>query len=186
MKRKNITQIIQRFNISLMRLFFLFGFVALTISCEMEDDIPPPSAYVAPEPVEGCVQIEGVPELSEGIDFECLYPEFGTFGGTDAGTITVEPADNPFKEGINTSEKVIMVTQTAGVEGWAGIFFDVANKIDFSEEQTIKIKVYSPAAGQTILLKLEDSADSSLSKEVSTTTTVAEGMGRAFIYILCR
>ena len=173
MKRNNIIQNIQRFNISLMRLFFLFGFIALTVSCEMEDDIPPPSAYVEPEPVEGCVQIEGVPELSEGIDFECLYPEFGTFGGTDAGTITVEPADNPSQEGINTSEKVIMVTQTAGVEGYAGLFFDVANKIDFSEEQTIKVKVYSPAEGQNVLLKLEDSADGSINKEVSANTTVA-------------
>ncbi|WP_026933085.1 hypothetical protein [Christiangramia echinicola] len=175
MKRNKIIQKIQNLDFSTVRILLFLGVIAILASCEMEDDIPPPSAYVAPEPVEGCVQLEGVPELSEGIDFECLYPEFGTFGGTDAGTITVEPSDNPFIEGINTSDKVIMVTQTAGVEGWAGIFFDVANKIDFSEEQTIKVKVNSPAAGQTILLKLEDSADSSLNKEVSTTTTVAEG-----------
>ncbi|UJH90601.1 carbohydrate binding domain-containing protein [Antarcticibacterium sp. 1MA-6-2] len=66
------------------------------------------------------------------------------------------------------------VTQTAGVEGWAGFFFDLSGKVDFSEKQTIKIKVYSPAAGQNVNLKLEDSSDGSVSKEVTMTTTKAE------------
>lgn len=174
MKRNNIIQNIQSLNLSLVRLLLFLGVFGIMMSCEIEDDLPPPSAYVAPEPVEGCVQIEGVPVLPEGIDFECLYPEIGTFGETDDAAITVEPVDNPYQEGINTSEKVMMVTQEAGVLGYAGLYFDVASKIDFSEKQSIKIKVYSPAAGQTILLKLEDSSDSSLNTEVSTTTTVAD------------
>jgi uncharacterized protein YciU (UPF0263 family) len=173
MKRNNIIQNIQSFKLPVIRILLVFGIFSLIISCEAEDDIPPPSAYVAPEPVEGCIQLVGVPELSEGINFECEYPEIGTFGETDAGSITVEPSDNPDKEGINTSDKVIMVTQTAGVEGYAGLFFDLASKVDFSEEQSIKIKIYSPGVGQNILLKLEDSADATINKEVGMTTTVA-------------
>src|SRR5690606_14946192 len=37
----------------------------------------------------------------------------------------------------------------------------------------IKVKVYSPAAGQIVLLKLEDSADGSIAKEVQALTTAA-------------
>ncbi len=173
MKRNNLIQNIQSFKLPLIRILLVFGIFSLIISCEAEDDIPPPSAYVAPEPVEGCIFTEIVPELAEGIDFECGAPEFNTFGEKD-GSITVEPSDNPDKEGINTSDKVMMVTQTAGVEVWAGFTFDLASKIDFSEKQTIKIKVYSPAEGQNILLKLEDQTDATINKEVSMTTTVAD------------
>ncbi len=172
MKRNSLKKHIQSFNLPLIRILFVLGILSTMISCEAEDDIPPESAYVEPEPVEGCVFQVIVPELTEGIDFECGAPEFTTFGEKD-GSITIEPADNPDKEGINTSDKVIMVTQTAGVEGWAGFVFDLASKVDFSEKQTIKIKVYSPAVGQNILLKLEDSADGSINKEVTMPTTVA-------------
>ncbi len=173
MKRNIIKQQIQRFNLPLIHIFLVFGVFGLMISCEAEDDIPPESAYVEPEPVEGCIYEVIVPDLADGkIDFECGAPETNFFGAA-AGSITIEPADNPAKDGINPSDKAIKVTQTAGVEGWAGFFFDLDNKIDFSEKQIIKIKVYSPAAGQNILLKLEDSADGSINKEVGMTTTVA-------------
>ena len=52
-------------------------------------------------------------------------------------------------------------------------FFDLASKVDFSEMQTVKIKVYSPAADQIVLLKFEDKTDNSIAKEVQATTTVA-------------
>ena len=175
MKRNTIQQYIQRLNFPLILL--ALGVFSSLISCEIEDDIPPPSAYVEPEPEEpgeGCTYEVIVPELADGvIDFECGAPET-TFFGEAAGSLTIEPADNPDKDGINTSNKVIMVTQTAGVEGWAGFFFDLASKIDFSEKQTIKIKVYSPAAGQNVNLKLEDSSDGTIAKEVTVQTTVAE------------
>ncbi|MDT0647158.1 carbohydrate binding domain-containing protein [Zunongwangia sp. F260] len=179
MKRNSIIQNIQNFNLSLIRLLLLFGVFSIISSCETEDDIPPESAYVEPEPEvpgEGCTDEVMVPDqtdLAEGIDFECGTPDTGFFGEA-AGSITIEPADNPDKEGINTSDKVMMVTQTEGVEGWAGFFFDVTSKIDLSEKQTIKLKVYSPAAGQNINLKLEDSSDGTISKEVTMTSTVAD------------
>ncbi|MEM9836639.1 MAG: hypothetical protein AAF828_09060, partial [Bacteroidota bacterium] len=51
--------------------------------------------------------------------------------------------------------------------------FDLSAKIDLSAQQAIRLKVYSPVAGQTVNVKLEDSADGSISAEVSTMTTVA-------------
>src|SRR5690606_540318 len=84
-----------------------------------------------------------------------------------------EQVDNPSKEGINTSDKVMKVEQSAGVEGWAGFFFNLAEKIVFAEKRTIKIKVYSPAAGEQVNLKLEDAVDGSISTEVLAETTVA-------------
>src|SRR5690606_18701925 len=157
--------------------FLFFGILILTVSCEIEDDMPPPSAYVEPEPKpdpgNGDCEFEFVvPVLADGLDFECEGPETEFFGEKD-GTITIEPSENPAKEGINTSAGVMKVEQSAGVEGWAGFFFNLAGKIDFSEKRTIKIKVYSPAAGEQVNLKLEDAEDESINTEVLAETTVA-------------
>jgi len=157
-------------------LMFISITAVLTTSCNKEDDLPPPSAYVPPEPdtTGACVFLIVNPELNgdETIDFECEGPEYTFFGEKD-GTITIEYADNPAPGGINTSEKVVQVTQTAGVEPWAGFFFDLSSKVDFSSFKGVKIKVYSPAAGQMVNLKLEDSADGSISAELSQLTTLA-------------
>lgn len=144
----------------------------MSVSCDIEDDMPPPSAYEEPDPSEECEFKIVVPVLADGLDFECGVPQTESFGEKD-GTITIESSDNPAKEGINTSEKVMKVEQSAGVEGWAGFFFNLAEKIDFSEKRTIKIKVYSPAAGEQVNLKLEDAVDAAISTEVIAETTVA-------------
>lgn len=159
-------------------LLVAFGCVVTLISCEQEDDTPPPSAYVAPEPQPApepgsdCTFSTITPEIAEGIDFECGGPEVTFFGEKD-GSFTLEYVENPDSSGINTSEKVVQYDQTDGVEPWAGFFFDLASKVDFSVNQTVNVKVYAPAADQIVLLKFEDSADGSISKEVQTTTTVA-------------
>ena len=153
----------------------LFGAIFILASCETEDDMPPPSAYVKPEPapVTGDCEFKiTVPVLADTLDFECSAPATEFFGQKD-GTILVEPAENPDKAGINTSEGVMKVEQSAGIEGWAGFFFNLSEKIDFSEKQTIKIKVYSPAAGEQVNLKLEDAVDASINTEVLVETTVA-------------
>jgi len=158
---------------------FMLVLFSLTIiglsSCSKEDDIPPPSAYVPPEPdtTGGCVFLTVFPELNEdeAISFECEGPEYTFFGEKD-GSITIEYADNPATGGINTSDRVVQVTQAPGVEPWAGFYFDLSAKIDFSQFQGIKVKVYAPAAGEMVNLKLEDSADGSISTETSITTTV--------------
>lgn len=164
---------------SLMSLFLVLGIFMGTLSCDNLDDTPPPSAYVPPipepepEPGEPCKFETIVPELSGGIDFECGGPEVTFFGDKD-GSFTLEYIENPDVSGINTSKKVVEYNQTGGVESWAGFFFNLAGKIDFSVLQAIKMKVYSPAAGQIVLLKLEDAANGSISKEIQAITTVAD------------
>ncbi|MFT7603608.1 MAG: hypothetical protein ACI8VT_001176 [Saprospiraceae bacterium] len=161
-------------------VFLLLALFSITVtflaSCNKEDDLPPPSAYIPPEPdtTGACIFLNIIPELNgdEALDFECEGPEYTFFGELD-GSITIEYADNPAPGGINLSDKGVQVTQTAGVEPWAGFFFDLSSKIDLSIYQAVKVKVYSEAMGQMVNLKLEDSADGSISSEVSTTTTVA-------------
>src|SRR5690606_22522361 len=159
-------------------LLLLFGTFVAIVSCDNIDDMPPPSAYVPPtaepepEPGEPCSFETYVPLLSDGIDFECKGPE-PTFFGEKDGTFTHEFVENPDTSGINTSAYVVEYGQSAGVEPWAGFFYNLAGKVDFSVLQTIKVKVYSPAADEIVLLKFEDSADGTIAKEVQATTTVA-------------
>ena len=159
-------------------LLLLFGIFVGIVSCDNIDDMPPPSAYVPPtaepepEPGEPCSFETYVPLLSDGIDFECKGPE-PTFFGEKDGTFTHEFVENPDTSGINTSAYVVAYGQSAGVEPWAGFFYNLAGKVDFSVLQTIKVKVYSPAADEIVLLKFEDSADGTIAKEVQATTTVA-------------
>ncbi|SHI70715.1 hypothetical protein [Pseudozobellia thermophila] len=156
-------------------LLLLWTLSAVNLSCETEDDTPPPSAYVAPEPepvTEDCTFKIALPDISKGLDFECEGPEVSFFGEKD-GSISLEFVENPDASGINTSERVAEYIQSEGVETWAGLFFDLADKIDFSEFQTIKMKVYAPAADLAVLVKLEDSSDGSINKEVQSKTTVA-------------
>jgi hypothetical protein len=174
MKKTNLYTILQN------KVFFYLGLLmafSLLPSCELEDDIPPPSAYVAPEvnPNEGCFLLFVVPNLNDGeaLDFECEGPEEYTSFGEKDGTITINYVDNPDDTGINTSDRAVEVIQSAGVEVWAGFFFDLSEKIDFSTNQTVKIKVYSPGVGQNINLKLEDQADGTIAKEIVAVTTVA-------------
>lgn len=163
---------------AILSLLLLFGILIGVGSCDTIDDMPPPSAFVpptpAPEPEPGapCEFEIYVPLLSDGIDFECKGPE-PTFFGEKDGSFTHEFVPNPDPSGINTSAYVVAYSQTAGVEPWAGLFYNLAAKVDFSALQTIKVKVYSPAADQIVLLKFEDSADGSIAKEVQATTTVA-------------
>lgn len=176
MKKTNIIFISRNSLTVFMMLMFFGTILTFSSSCNKEDDIPPPSAYEPPvvDPSGPCVFLTVSPELTgdEAIGFECEGPEYTFFGELD-GTITIDYADNPSVGGINTSEKVVQVTQTAGLEPWAGFFFDLSTKVDFSTFQDVKIKVYSPAVGQMVNLKLEDSADGAISSETSTPTTVA-------------
>ncbi|MEZ4884397.1 MAG: hypothetical protein R3E32_06615 [Chitinophagales bacterium] len=177
MKNKNI-YIKKANNVPVLLMLVLFSMtIVFFASCNKEDDIPPPSAYIAPVPdtTGACVFLTGrSPELNgdEAIDFECEGPDYTFFGEKD-GAITIEYVENPAKGGINTSEKVVQVTQTAGIEPWAGFFFDLSSKIDFSTYQGVKIKFYSPSVGQMMTLKLEDSADGDINSEISLPTTVA-------------
>jgi hypothetical protein len=142
-------------------------------SCVQEDDIPPVSAYVEPPPPEPGENIIEAPIFSEvPVDFETSNPEFESFGEKD-GDVIITVVENPVSGGINTSGKVVEVVYLAGTEPWAGFFFDLAEKVDFSVNRTIKIKVYSPEVGHNITLKLEDIEDANIKNEKQALTTVA-------------
>lgn len=113
------------------------------------------------------VETLGLPITFESNAFEYVLNGFGGAGG---GKIA-----NPDQSGINTSANVGHVLKAAGAETWAGVAMTLSEPIDFSALQKIKMKVWSPQAGITVLLKLENSSDTSIATELPATTTVANG-----------
>ncbi|MBX2963060.1 MAG: PKD domain-containing protein [Cyclobacteriaceae bacterium] len=108
-------------------------------------------------------------------DFETSTPAWTVFGGTDfAGAgVNVERIANPHSTGINTSGFVIRVNQLAGVQGWSGMSTPLSGVVDFTTKQTFKVKVYSPAVGAVVKLKMEEIGNAGNNKEIDATTTVA-------------
>jgi hypothetical protein len=97
-----------------------------------------------------------------------LNYNFLGFGGANTAVIT-----NPNQTGINTSTQVARSIKNVGSETWAGSFIELAEPIDFSALNKIKIKVWSPQVGAVVLLKLENSANNTINIERTATTTVA-------------
>ena len=98
-----------------------------------------------------------------------------TYTFTGFGNASATVIDNPDASGINTSSKVGALTKASGAEVWAGSFIELAAPIDFSSLTKIKMKVWSPAAGITVKMKLENLATASTNIERDATTTVANG-----------
>jgi hypothetical protein len=98
-----------------------------------------------------------------------------TYTFTGFGNASATVIDNPDASGINTSTKVGALTKANGAEVWAGSFIELAAPIDFSSLTKIKMKVWSPAAGITVKMKLENLATASINIERDATTTVANG-----------
>jgi hypothetical protein len=84
---------------------------------------------------------------------ENLAYNWAGFGGAGGAVV-----DNPDIADMNSSAKVTELTKSSGAETWAGISLNLDEPIDFTESTTISMKVWSPAAGVPILLKLENSA----------------------------
>jgi len=95
---------------------------------------------------------------------------FTNFGGA---TSTVE--NNPDASGINTSTKVGKLVKASGSQVWAGSFIELGAPLNFATMQKIKMKVWSPAAGKVVKLKLENLANANINTELDATTTVANG-----------
>lgn len=93
---------------------------------------------------------------------------FGDFGGAIASKIA-----NPNPSGINPSANVARFIKNVGAEVWGGTAITLTEPIDFSVYQKIKIKVWSPAAGIPVLLKLENSGNTAINTELSATTTTS-------------
>ncbi|MBS7253062.1 hypothetical protein [Flavobacterium branchiicola] len=104
------------------------------------------------------------------VDFESttLNYAFTNFGG--ANTVV---ADNPAVGEKNPSGKVAKLTKSAGAEVWAGSFLELGEPIDFSTLKKIKIKAWSPKAGITVKMKLENLSNPDINTEVDVTNTVA-------------
>ncbi|MBE2230452.1 MAG: hypothetical protein IAE96_07420 [Chitinophagaceae bacterium] len=108
--------------------------------------------------------------LALPLNFE--YPiTYGWFD-FDGGAVTI--INNPDASGINTSAKVGRMVKNPG-QPWGGSFLTLSGPIDFSVLRTFKMKVWSPRVGAKVLLKVENSANSSQNyeKEVLTTTANA-------------
>ena len=96
-----------------------------------------------------------------------LNYEFVNFGGGTASVV-----DNPFKTGINTSNKTAKMVKNPP-EGWGGSFITLENPIDFSTKKYLKLKVYSPRVGAKVLLKVENLTDGGIAYEKEAVTTTA-------------
>ncbi|HEX5668856.1 MAG TPA: PKD domain-containing protein [Chitinophagaceae bacterium] len=117
-------------------------------------------------------QSEKPEELGIPLNFEstALAYDFTNFDGGNATVV-----DNPFKTGINASNKVGKMVKGPGGQPWGGSFITLANPIDFSAGKTFKVKVYSPRVGAKLLLKVENLTDGGINFEKEVATTVANG-----------
>jgi hypothetical protein len=92
-------------------------------------------------------------KLPLNFESETLAYNWAGFGGAGGAVV-----NNPDATGMNTSARVTELTKSSGAETWAGISLNLDEPVDFTESTTISMKVWSPAAGVPILLKLENSA----------------------------
>lgn len=103
-------------------------------------------------------------QTSLPVDFESTSPVFTTFGNS-----TVSIVANPDPSGSNTSDTVLETVH--GNETWAGFFFDLSSKLDFSADTLIKIMIWAPDTG-TMRLKLEDKTDGNIFWEADAAVAV--------------
>ena len=104
---------------------------------------------------------------------ETTAPVLTGFGGAEDSSIVADPAGG--------TNKVAKVVKSATAELWAGTTISTGasqsiNTIAFTAtNQTITVRVYAPAAGKPVRLKVENAADPTVSVETEATTTTAAG-----------
>ena len=106
------------------------------------------------------------------MDFESTTLTYNWFN-FDGGNASV--INNPFKTGINTSNKVGKMVKGPGGQMWGGSFIELPSAINFSGSKTLRMKVYAPRVGTKVLLKVENATNGGIAfeKEVATTTANA-------------
>ena len=104
------------------------------------------------------------------VDFESQTIDYASASTSFGGAFT-SLIDNPDPSGINTSATVVQFFKEPGAEVYAGGILELGSPIDFTEFQAISIKSWSPAAGLTVKLKLENGTDPNISAEIDATTT---------------
>ena len=104
------------------------------------------------------------------MDFESstLTYNWINFDGGNASVI-----NNPFKTGINTSNKVGKMVKGPGGQMWGGSFIELPSAINFSGSKTLRMKVYAPRVGTKVLLKVENATNGGISFEKEVTTSTA-------------
>ena len=107
------------------------------------------------------------------INFEGAAPTFAGFGGAEDASVVVDPTD--------AANKVARIVKSAAAELWAGttISTGAGNTIDrigfATGNTTITARVWSPAAGIPVRMKVENAADAGVSVETEATVTTASG-----------
>ncbi|WP_057953762.1 carboxypeptidase regulatory-like domain-containing protein [Salinivirga cyanobacteriivorans] len=102
------------------------------------------------------------------IDFEDGIGSI-TFTDFDGGVTSI--IENPDSSAVDTSDFVAEHIRDGG-QVWAGTYITLDGALDFSTNNTFKIKVWSPAVDVPVLFKLEN-ADASQATELTVNTTVA-------------
>lgn len=90
-----------------------------------------------------------------------------TFNGATGSKIA-----NPHSGGINNSANVGQMTPSAGNE-WTGGFLTLDSPVNLTVNKFIRVKIWSPAAGVPVLLKLENLTNGQVGHEATAVTTVA-------------
>lgn len=110
----------------------------------------------------------GTQSLSLPIDFEADNVDYAF---TDFGNVVTSRIDNPDASGNNTSAKVAVSNKPANAETWGGTFMQLGGPIDFSASDQLRLNVWSPKAGITVKLKVENSENPDINAEVDVTNT---------------
>lgn len=103
----------------------------------------------------------------------CYNFSESNLGLVDFGGLGIEVANDP-KLATN---KVVKLTKEATDEAWAGVtvhFGGASNSVPrIDASKTISLRVYSPAVGKTIMIKIENAANGGVFKEASAKSTKA-------------
>jgi hypothetical protein len=110
--------------------------------------------------------VAGTASLPLDFESETTWSDF------DGGVVSTET--NPYNNADNTSAKVGKMVKFEG-QPWAGSALTLSSAMDFANNDTFTMKVYSPRAGAKVLLKVENSGDSDISFEKEVNTTIANG-----------
>lgn len=110
---------------------------------------------------------------TRSIDFEGTAPTLAGFGGAEDATVVTDPT--------NAANKVARIVKSATAELWAGTTISTGagntiERIAFATgSTTITARVWSPAAGIPVRMKVENAADGAQSVETEASVTTAGG-----------
>lgn len=89
-----------------------------------------------------------------------------------AGAINTKIA-NPDPSGINTTATVVEFFKESGAEVYAGTAIPLGENLNFSQNTSLTMDVWSPIVGSTVKLKIENATNPNIAMEVDVITTVS-------------